>query len=84
MTLPMRQAIEGPDEGLGAYLVSNELWGGSGSVADQAGITGSESTRRSIEKRLVELGEMQIAAGMVNPRTAGWVQAFRAAHERGT
>ena len=84
LAAPIREAFEGPEEALRAYLVSNELWGGSGSVADQSGTSAPAATRRGIEKRLIELGDMQAAAGIVNPRTVGWVQAFRAAHGRGT
>lgn len=29
-------ALSGYEEALGTFLVSNELWGGSGSIADQA------------------------------------------------
>ena len=76
---PMHQAAFGSDESLRAYLVSNELWGGFGSIADQAGFAAKDpTTRRSIEKRLVELGEMQLAANLVNPRTSSWVEGLRA------
>ena len=82
---PMQEAATGSDEQLVAYLKSNELWGGSGSIADQAGLSAkTEHTRRSIEKRLVELGDMQVAAGILNPRTSTWAEAFRARPRSGT
>ena len=81
----MQEAATGSDEQLVAYLKSNELWGGSGSIADQAGLSAkTEHTRRSIEKRLVELGDMQVAAGILNPRTSMWAEAFRARPRSGT
>ncbi len=32
--------------------------------------------RRDIESALIELGTEQLRVGIVNPRTAGWVDAF--------
>jgi hypothetical protein len=76
---PMQAAATGSEELLRTYLQSNELWGGSGSIADQAGLSAKTvHTRRSIEERLVELGDMQIAAGILNPRTSMWTEVFRA------
>jgi hypothetical protein len=70
-------ACEGTDEELYAYLLSNDLWGGSGSVADQAGIgTDRGHKRKAIEAALISLGNAQIKNEIVNVRTAGWVQAF--------
>jgi len=31
-------AIQGTDEELALFLMSNELWGGAGSIADQTGL----------------------------------------------
>jgi hypothetical protein len=59
------------------FLVSNELWGGAGSIADQAGIDAGRSMRREVESALIDLGEEQIRRGVVNPRTATWVEAFK-------
>jgi len=63
---------------LDEFLTSNELWGGAGSIADQAGIGRGSRTEetRKIEHALVQLGKEQIRAGKVNPRTAGWVSTF--------
>lgn len=71
-------ALAGGDASVREFLVSNELWGGSGSVADQAGMAGlRDDSRRAIEAALVELGTAQIRAGIVNPRTATWVSVFQ-------
>lgn len=58
-------------------LVSNELWGGAGSIADQGGMNLDRKDRRQIEHALAALGEEQIRFGKVNVRTASWVAAFR-------
>jgi len=71
-------ALAGSDECLRKFLASDELWGGAGSIADQAGSSPSrDDSKRAIEAALVSLGETQIAAGVVNPRTATWVDVFR-------
>ncbi len=57
------------------YLVSNDLWGGSGSIADQACIS-SRKDRRKLEKSLIDLGRIQMKIGKVNVRTGSWVDAF--------
>jgi len=59
------------------FLVSNELWGGAGSIADQTGIDLGRSVRREVESALIDLGEEQIRRGVVNSRTALWVEAFK-------
>ena len=70
-------AIAGSDERLEAFLVSNELWGGPGSIADEAGVDLGRKGRRPIEAALLRLGDAQLQAGLVNVRTASWVDAFR-------
>jgi hypothetical protein len=72
------QAAAGSEEQLISFLASNELWGGSGSVADQAGLVGGvrSETRRKIEDILIMLGEEQLEAGIANVRTAKWLQVF--------
>jgi hypothetical protein len=72
----IEDALAGPVEGLEAFLSSNELWGGSGSIADC--LPGGERStgRRRIEHVLIQLGKDQILTGRVNPRTEMWVAAF--------
>ena len=80
----VEDVVGGPDAELDAFLVSNELWGGSGSIADCAGVGEKRSAvRRKIESLLVQLGNEQIRSGLVNPRTEMWVRAFTAWAERG-
>jgi len=70
-------AIIGAAEERTAFLESNALWGGAGSIADQAGIRGNRGDgRRHIERALRELGHEQIRVGVVNSRTSMWVEAF--------
>ena len=55
---------------LQAFLQSDELWGGTGSIAERAGSgRGRGEDRRSIEAALLELGETQLGLGAVNERT---------------
>jgi hypothetical protein len=68
-------ALEGDDSALTAFLTSNALWGGSGSIADQA-LGGSRETRRPLEQLLAELGREQIRLGLTNSRTATWTSVF--------
>jgi hypothetical protein len=70
-------ALGGSDAELTRFLVSNELWGGSGSIADQAGVGVDRTARNVIEPVLADLGEEQIRLGKVNVRTEMWVGAFR-------
>lgn len=71
------EALSGSNDALESFAVSNELWGGAGSVADQAGMDAGRPERRKIEAALIALGEEQIAAGKVNVRTRMWVDAFK-------
>jgi hypothetical protein len=79
----IRHALAGNESSLHAFLVSNELWGGSGSIADQAGSDQSRDTRRPIEAALLALGLEQIRRGLVNARTRMWVDAFQQWHRAG-
>ena len=63
----MAAALAGSDEQLKAYLVSNNLWGGAGSLADQGGFR--------ITAALADLGRAQLGAGVTNPRVKSWVEA---------
>ena len=76
-------ALAQDDQQLDAYLVSNELWGGAGSIADQAGCNAGRDTRRIIECVLIDLGEAQVRAGITNIRTTRWVDAFRSWQNQG-
>jgi hypothetical protein len=77
-------ALSSPDESLLAFLTSDALWGGSGSIADQAGLAlGRRNGRRRIEQALIALGEEQIREGHVNIRTASWVDTFKDWQARG-
>lgn len=63
-------------DGLESLLKSNSIWGGSGSVADQAGMR-SEEGRKKITDAIICLGEFQLASGHVNPRTRMWTDAYK-------
>ena len=78
----IEDALSGTEEDLKAYLISNELWGGAGSIVDQALIETRES-RRNIEKLLAELGEIQLKHGIVNVRTEMWTTTFREWQKQG-
>ena len=68
-------AVHGDDEKLWAFLVSNELWGGAGSFADQA-LLEQTNERKKLDALMIRLGREQMKAGRVNVRTEMWVSAF--------
>jgi hypothetical protein len=68
-------ALLGDETKLWDYLVSNELWGGAGSVADQALLDFPES-RQKLDSLMILLGREQMRLGRVNVRTEMWVTAF--------
>ena len=70
------RALGGSEENLRAFLISNELWGGAGSIADQAGYEQGREVKRLIEAAMINLGEWQIEAGIANARTGMWVDVF--------
>jgi hypothetical protein len=77
-------ALSSPDDLPIGFLTSDALWGGSGSIADQAGLAlGRRDGRRRIEQALIALGEEQIRTGHVNIRTASWVGTFKDWQARG-
>jgi hypothetical protein len=77
-------ALSSSEESLVEFLMSDDIWGGSGSIADQAGLAlGRRDGRRSIEQALIALGEEQIRMGYVNIRTASWVDTFKEWQVRG-
>jgi hypothetical protein len=68
-------SLQEDDKKMWDYLVSNELWGGAGSVADQA-VLEFPDARRQLDTLLIRLGREQISLGRVNVRTETWVSAF--------
>ncbi len=71
----VRAALSGPQRELDDFLISNELWGGAGSIADSA--FASDQTRRApLEDLMIKLGHLQMEAGESNVRTESWVRAF--------
>lgn len=72
----VRAALRGADRDLLAFLTSNELWGGAGSIADQSAACADRRIGRRIEAALVVLGREQIRQGVVNARTGLWVDTF--------
>ena len=71
----VNNVLTGNQDGLLDFLVSNELWGGAGSIADQA-LLDKKYLREKLEKLLVELGEIQVRINKVNTRTTMWLEAF--------
>jgi hypothetical protein len=77
-------ALAATDDVLEKFLMSNSLWGGSGSIADSAFAGNSSSygfdIQRAREQRfkslMGQLGRIQIEARKTNPRTSMWVEAF--------
>ena len=76
LALGVRSVLAGDDDRVNAFLTSNSLWGGMGSIADQAGMERGRVSRRRIESVLILLGREQMRAGRVNVRTAMWVEVF--------
>lgn len=72
-------ALSGGDAAVVAFLTSNTLWGGAGSIADEAG-GGSREERRRFEAVLATLGREQMRLGYVNPRTETWTSTFEQWH----
>ncbi|MBX3736475.1 MAG: hypothetical protein KF715_07300 [Candidatus Didemnitutus sp.] len=72
----IRTQLEGSDETVRDFLRSNELWGGAGSIADEAGVECDDVARRNFWAAMSSLGKAQISAGVTNPRTPFWTDAF--------
>ena len=72
----IEKTLKGSNEVIEDFLISNELWGGSGSIADQA-LIGHNELRKNLEEALVSLGEKQQHIGMLNSRTEAWLLSFR-------
>jgi len=72
----IRQALNhDTQEIIERFLISNELWGGAGSIADESLIS-NPILRGSLQSLLLDLGELQLSSGKTNPRTEMWVRAF--------
>lgn len=72
-------ALASCDDAVAAFVISNELWGGAGSIADQA-LGPARESRRQIERLLAELGREQMRLGVTNPRTETWTSVFEQWH----
>ena len=72
-------ALTGDDAAVVAFLTSNTLWGGAGSIADQAGGITREA-QRPVEQLLAALGREQLRIGHTNTRTEKWTSAFEHWH----
>ena len=72
-------AVLGDEEKIWNFLSSNELWGGAGSVADQALIEFPDA-RKQLEILLIGLGREQLSLKRVNVHTEMWVSAFEKWH----
>ncbi len=71
----IEDALAGSDDALRVYLVSNELWGGAGSIADQA-LIGREDLRKQLEDLMIRIGKTQMLMQLKNVRTEMWVDVF--------
>jgi hypothetical protein len=71
----IRAALSGSPQALDDFIVSNELWGGAGSIADQA-FASEQTLRPRFEDLMIKLGRLQVEADRANLRTESWVGAF--------
>lgn len=71
----IQKVLQGNDEELWAFLTSNDLWGGAGSIADQA-LIDDKGLRKELEKLLIDLAAQQEKIGRLNSRTKSWADAF--------
>jgi hypothetical protein len=71
----IEQTARKDDTSLKSFLVSNALWGGAGSIADNH--VPDEAKQRKIRDILIRLGILQMELNIVNPRTKGWVSVFQ-------
>lgn len=62
---------------------ANEIWGGAGSLADQAFVVNPgvppevwQVQRRKFHELMIRLGRALLAHGNANPRISMWVEAF--------
>jgi hypothetical protein len=72
------------DEDFREYLVSNTMWGVSGSLPDQLLFSNGKELneekkkelRSDFRKLIIKLGTLQMKKNMTNPRTEMWVSAY--------
>jgi hypothetical protein len=69
------EAAARDDQSVEAFLGSNDLWGGAGPIADEA-IPSDMALRAELQSLLIQLGHLQLAVQIVNPRTEMWARAF--------
>jgi len=80
----LEDSLEFGDEDFREYLVSNTMWGGSGSLPDQQLFSNGKELNEEMKKELrsdfrkliIKLGTLQIKNNMTNPRTGMWVSAY--------
>jgi hypothetical protein len=81
----VRDKCSASDQEFEAFLISNELFGGSGSLADSAfAFRGDPYERELVRKKhraefeglMIQLGRRQLAQGKANVRNSRWVDAF--------
>jgi hypothetical protein len=72
----IQHALDGTEEEFSGFLISDDLWGGPGSVADQA-LIGDKKARRELENLMFQLGRIQVKKNIVNARTKMWTIAFK-------
>lgn len=74
-------ALSGSEGDLKAFLVSEALWGGPGSIADMAGHGKDRQVQRLIEAALIKLGEQQINDGVAEYHAAYHTQIWVAKYQ---
>ena len=74
----IRCALGDSEEDPRSFLTFNDLWGGAGSIADQAGFDQGRPVRQPIEAALIKLGQREIQDGIVNERTGGPIPSAKA------
>jgi hypothetical protein len=78
LAVQVEDALSGSDSDVKLFVTSDCLWGGAGSIADQAGGGHRSESSRRLEAILAELGGIQMRHGIVNARTESWTSTFRA------
>jgi membrane protease YdiL (CAAX protease family) len=73
--------LQGSEREAQEFLISDELWGKTGSIVYGAGIASSWEAQRESGDAFCALGEWQIVHGHVNPAVTDWVVFFRQQRE---